>query len=54
MAKTKVKPKNATSKSDVWYKVLTVVIIVCLLQSPVFRAKVLSIFASKAAKGGVQ
>ena len=31
-----------------------VVIIVCLLQSPVFRAKVLSIFASKAAKGGVQ
>ena len=31
-----------------------VVIIVCLLQSPVFRAKVLSLFASKAAKGGVQ
>ena len=31
-----------------------VVIIVCLLQSPVFRAKVLSIFASKAARGGVQ
>ena len=31
-----------------------VVIIVCLLQSPVFRAKVLSIFVSKAAKGGVQ
>lgn len=31
MAKTKVKPKNATSKSDVWYKVLTVVIIVCLV-----------------------
>lgn len=31
-----------------------VVIIVCLLQSPVFRAKVLSVFASKAAKGGVQ
>ena len=31
-----------------------VVIIVCLLQSPLFRAKVLSIFASKAAKGGVQ
>ena len=31
-----------------------VVIIVCLLQSPVFRAKFLSIFVSKAAKGGVQ
>ena len=31
-----------------------VVIIVCLLQSPVFRAKVLSIFTSKEAKGGVQ
>ena len=31
-----------------------VVIIVCLLQSPVVRAKVLSVFASKAAKGGVQ
>ena len=31
-----------------------VVVIVCLLQSPVFRAKVFSLFASKAAKGGVQ
>ena len=31
-----------------------VVIIVCLLQSPVFRAKILSIFASKGSKGGVQ
>ena len=31
-----------------------VVIIVCLLQSPVFRAKVFSLFASKSAKGGVQ
>ena len=31
-----------------------VVIIVCLLQSPVFRAKIFSLFASKSAKGGVQ
>lgn len=30
MAKTKVNPKKANSKSDVWYKVLTVFIIVCL------------------------
>ena len=33
---------------------LVIGILFGLLQSPVFRAKVLSIFASKAAKGGVQ